>query len=71
VATMRRLVAAGVDLNELDSMAGMTALHVAAVNGEMEALRLLVQAGAEKDALAFDGATPLQLCGYGGARGGD
>jgi ankyrin repeat protein len=50
VAEMRRLVANGRDVNERDAD-GLAALHVAAVNGDVEVIRVLVvELGADKDA---------------------
>jgi hypothetical protein len=40
---------------------GRTALHVAAAAGQIECVQLLTAAGADKDAVDEDGATPMQL----------
>ena len=48
------------------SNAGRTALHAAAEEGDLEAARMLVKAGADVNARTSDGSTPLQLAaGYG------
>ena len=61
VVKMRRLVAAGVDVDELDE-GGVTALLWAALNGHVEAMRLLVvDLGANKEAKTADGLTALHL----------
>ena len=49
VAEMRGLVAAGVNVDELDED-GLTALLWATFNGHVEAIRVLVELGANKDA---------------------
>jgi uncharacterized protein len=50
------------------SEAGRTALHAAAEEGDLQAARILVEAGADVNARTRDGATPLQLAaGYGRA----
>jgi ankyrin repeat protein len=45
---------------------GFTALHFAAREGEVEAVRLLLSAGADIDAVAADGKHPLSLAIYNG-----
>jgi ankyrin repeat protein len=42
VAEVRRLVAAGADVNELNEL-GVTALHCAAVEGHVETVKVLAQ----------------------------
>ena len=53
VAVLRRLLAMGAN--------GMTALHFAAIAGQAESMRVLVQHGADKDATDAVGATPLHF----------
>jgi ankyrin repeat protein len=49
VATVRRLVASGENVNQRDE-SGRTALHWAANMGHAEAVEVLVQLGADKEA---------------------
>ena len=49
VTTMRRLVAEGADVNVQDA-GGTRPLHVAVSNGHVEALKTLVELGADKEA---------------------
>jgi hypothetical protein len=66
VAEMRRLVANGRNVNERDAD-GDTALHVAAVYGHVEAMRVLVvELGADKDAKDAAGGTPLHFAAFKG-----
>jgi ankyrin repeat protein len=66
VTELRRLVANGRNVNERDAD-GVTALHLAAVNGNVEVLRVLVvELGADKDAKDANGGTPLHLAAVGG-----
>jgi ankyrin repeat protein len=61
VVEMRRLVAAGVNVDVLDEH-GATALHYAAVFGRLEAIRVLVVAlGANNEAKCAVGKTPLHV----------
>ena len=43
---------------------GMTALHIAAEKGHLEACELLLEAGARCDLTSFGGETPLQLARF-------
>ena len=45
---------------------GHTPLHYAALNGRLEAMRLLLEAGADKDALSVKGRTPLHFAARSG-----
>ena len=58
VAAIERLIDAGADVNEADSMA--SALHYAAMRGHAEAVALLASHGAELEAPSKIG-TPLQV----------
>jgi ankyrin repeat protein len=57
VVTIRRLVAEGADVN----VPGDRALHVAALNGHVDAVRVLMELGADKEASAADGGRPLHM----------
>jgi hypothetical protein len=61
VTEVRRLVAAGADVDEEWGEARMRPLHYAACNGHVEAITVLVQLGADKDAKGVGGVTPLHV----------
>ena len=69
VAEMWQLVATGVDADGADER-GLTALHVAAFNGHVEATKTLVQLSAGIQAKAARGETPLHGAVTKGRRGG-
>ena len=52
------LLAAGTNRNDKD---GLTPLHVATENGHAEVIKMLLAAGANKDAADKDGCTPLYI----------
>jgi hypothetical protein len=56
---LRRLIDGGADLNSRDDQDGWTALHWVASLGSVEAVRALLDAGAEIDAMDGNGYTPL------------
>ncbi len=61
VAAVRTLVARGADVNAAQGD-GMTALHWAALNGDLDTMNLVVKAGAKPEALTRVGSyTPLHL----------
>lgn len=63
-ARVRRMLAAGVDVNEkskTEVAQGGTALHFAAALGEDEMVRLLVDAGADIEAVDKYGRTPFEI----------
>lgn len=59
-AIVVRLLEAGADVNAVDPGDGSTALHYA-VRAD-EAVRLLLEAGANPSAVAYDGTTVLHRC---------
>src|SRR5689334_13906910 len=66
-AAVRLLLKQGADVNAAQGD-GMTALHWAAVHGDAELARMLVYAGARKDAATRNGAyTPLHLAAKAGS----
>ena len=66
VAEVRRLVAAGVGVNEVNAADKMTALHFAADNGHVEAVKTLVELNADIEAKTDQGATPLHFAAVNG-----
>ena len=46
------------------SQDGRTALHVAVLNGKVECVKVLVEAGANKEATNNNGETPLHRAAY-------
>ena len=58
VVTIRRLAAEGADVNVRD-VVGTRPLHAAALNGNLDAARVLVEVGAELEASTDNGARPL------------
>jgi ankyrin repeat protein len=61
VAEIRRLVAAGVDVNGVDAANKTTALHFAAADGHVEAVKILLQLSADIEAKTAEGMTPLHV----------
>ncbi|XP_046983414.1 BRCA1-associated RING domain protein 1-like [Schistocerca americana] len=59
VGELRALIAAGADVGARGGQWGWTALHWAASRGDVEVVRLLLEAGAAVDARDKDGWTPL------------
>jgi len=57
---LRRLIAAGVDVNYPFGAKGRTCLHQAAGAGNADVVETLIAAGADANARADDGVTPLQ-----------
>lgn len=68
VDTLKRLMAEGVDVNAANAY-GYTALHYAAGNGRLEAMQLLLDAGANVHAVCqpFGRTVLMQAAGRGGA----
>jgi ankyrin repeat protein len=61
VADVRRLVAAGADLEEQYDVDGWRPLHVAAAMGMLEVVTVLVELGADKEAKEANGWRPLHM----------
>jgi ankyrin repeat protein len=61
---VKELLAAGRDPNEEDGPSGQRALLAAAFNGDVELVRLLLDAGADVDATDMHGNTPLSKAVY-------
>lgn len=60
---VRRLIAAGADLNALDAE-GNAALHLAANNGHLDVVRALLDGGADANAKDAQGWTPIFKAAY-------
>ena len=62
-ALLKHMIRNGVDINSVDraSGSGLTALHAVALRGDAQAVKLLLDAGANPDAKDSAGRTPLQL----------
>ncbi len=58
IEAVKRLVAAGADVNAVEDL-GYTPLHVAAAGGQTEIVKLLLQRGAAPAVFTADGITPL------------
>jgi hypothetical protein len=66
VVEVRRLVAAGADVEEERGELEWRALHVAAGHGQVEVIKVLVELGADKDAKNAAGMTPLHEAAFNG-----
>ena len=62
---MRRLIQAGVKVDGCRDRYGSTALGVAAQLGRVDAMKVLIEAGANLEAVNLDGASPLSLAVFG------
>ena len=58
---MERFINAGADVRVASVTTGKTPLHWAACNGNCDAVRLLIRAGAALDAVDDEGKTPLEF----------
>lgn len=63
-ATVQRLLKADPALRDTPTPAGLTPLHLAAMNVDSGPLRVLLAAGARVDARDNDGATPLHMAAF-------
>ncbi|MGG6266749.1 ankyrin repeat domain-containing protein [Leptolyngbya sp. AN03gr2] len=63
-AMVKTLLSVGADVNAGIDTRKRTALHHAAIWGHLEVIQLLVAAGAEVNAKAWRGETPLQVAGW-------
>ena len=62
--TVKEQVANGVDINAWDSEIGITALSWAALLGDTEIAKFLIEKGAEVNAKSRDGSTPLHSAAF-------
>jgi ankyrin repeat protein len=60
---VERLVAAGADVDKADTDTGATALFIAAQNGDLDVVELLIAApaGVDVNKARFNGSTPLSV----------
>ncbi len=63
-ADLERLLKAEPKLRDLRNAYGSTPLHLAAMNPELSALKVLLAAGADPNARDSEGATPLHMAAY-------
>jgi hypothetical protein len=65
VAVAQALIAHGADVEKPDSGDGSTPLCVACLNGHLEIVQMLLQAGADPNKAKTSGTTPLYFCAQG------
>ncbi|MBN1457394.1 MAG: ankyrin repeat domain-containing protein [Sedimentisphaerales bacterium] len=69
LAKMKQLISEGVPLDgvaNIDGMADVTALHIAALYDQVDAAKLLIDSGADIEVKAYMGFTPLHTAAYEG-----
>jgi len=69
LALMERLISEGAELDlatNLDGMEDVTAMHIATIYNQPDAVNLLIDSGADIEAKAYEGFTPLHTAAYEG-----
>lgn len=67
LAVTKMLLTAGADKEAKTASCGSTSLHLAVSSMQPEAVRVLIEAGANPDSRSSDGPTPILLAAYNGA----
>lgn len=63
IPVMEALLATGANVDAVETLTGMTPLHVACLHGRPEAVRLLLAAGADRSICDHAGKTPIETAG--------
>jgi ankyrin repeat protein len=61
VSAIQTVLVSGVNVDAGTTSSVLTPLYIACMFGNVNAARLLIEAGADKDKAMNDGATPLQI----------